>query len=151
MHLTADGTKLLCEALRQHRLRNLDLSLNRIGDSGATYLAELLKNSKLNTLILRNVGIKASGGALLIEAVTRKGDGSSGSRCRHLDLDGNRFFNKEGKGTLFRDQLVACLRSTPLKKLVIQGDESLPMKAYNQFGLACAKSQNLEFVITKIG
>ena len=104
------------------------MSRNKIGDSGATFLAELLRTSKVNTLILRNVGIKASGGLLLIEAVTRKTDGSSSSKCRHLDLDGNRIFSK---GTLFRDQLIACLKNTKLKKLVIQGDSSLPMKTYN--------------------
>ncbi|XP_048051941.1 NACHT, LRR and PYD domains-containing protein 12-like isoform X4 [Megalobrama amblycephala] len=90
-NITAEGCAALASALRSNsHLRELNLSLNKIGDGGLMLLSDELKDPhcKLEKLTLRDCNITAEGCAALTSALR------SNSHLRELDLSGNKIGDK---------------------------------------------------------
>ncbi|XP_056108561.1 NACHT, LRR and PYD domains-containing protein 3-like isoform X2 [Rhinichthys klamathensis goyatoka] len=87
--VTGEGCGYLASALglNPSHLRELDLSLNHLGDSGAKMLSYLLKdpNCALNKLRLRRCKVTGEGCGYLASALS-----SNPSHLRELDLSNNR-------------------------------------------------------------
>ncbi|KAK7124156.1 hypothetical protein R3I94_018501 [Phoxinus phoxinus] len=87
--VTDKGCAALTSALRSNpsHLIELDLSLNKVGDSGVKQLSDLLKDPhcKLEKLRLRGCGVTDKGCAALTSALR-----SNPSHLRKLDLSGNK-------------------------------------------------------------
>uniref|UniRef100_A0A673H9M4 NACHT LRR and PYD domain-containing protein n=1 Tax=Sinocyclocheilus rhinocerous TaxID=307959 RepID=A0A673H9M4_9TELE len=88
--VTDEGCAALASALRSDpsHLRELDLSLNKLGDSGLNLLSDGLKDPhcKLETLRLSDCGVTDEGCAALASALR-----SNPSHLRELDLSMNKF------------------------------------------------------------
>ncbi|XP_052459081.1 uncharacterized protein LOC128017684 isoform X3 [Carassius gibelio] len=86
--VTEEGCGALASALRSNpsHLRDLDLSVNKLGASRVNLLSDLLKDPrcKLETLGLRDCGVEDEGCAALASALR-----SNPSHLRYLDLSGN--------------------------------------------------------------
>jgi Ran GTPase-activating protein (RanGAP) involved in mRNA processing and transport len=64
------GAKILSQSLKSNtHLLHLDISNNYIGDSGAVYLADAIKHTRLTTLNVRNNFIGDSGGMAIAKAL----------------------------------------------------------------------------------
>ncbi|XDV33400.1 hypothetical protein PO909_003824 [Leuciscus waleckii] len=87
--VTDEGCAALASALRSNpsHLRKLDLSVNKVGDSGVKLLSDLLQDPhcKLEILWLRYCGVTDEGCAALTSALR-----SNPSHLRELDLSGNK-------------------------------------------------------------
>ncbi|XP_026104088.1 NACHT, LRR and PYD domains-containing protein 3-like [Carassius auratus] len=86
--LTDEGCAALTSALRSHpeHLRQLDLSWNKLGNSGITRISTILKDShcKLEKLELRKCGLSDEGCAVLTSALR-----SNPEHLKELDLSWN--------------------------------------------------------------
>ncbi|CAM4548262.1 unnamed protein product [Leuciscus chuanchicus] len=86
--VTNEGCAALASALRSNpsHLRELDMSVNKLGDSGVKLLSAVLENPlcKLEKLILRDCGVTDEGCAALASALR-----SNPSHLRTLSLYGN--------------------------------------------------------------
>ncbi|XP_067224520.1 NACHT, LRR and PYD domains-containing protein 3-like isoform X5 [Chanodichthys erythropterus] len=87
--VTDEGCAALASALRSNpsHLRKLDLSVNKLGDSGVKMISAVLENPhcKLEDLGLRYCGVTDEGCAALASALR-----SNPSHLRKLDLSGNK-------------------------------------------------------------
>ncbi|XP_050984019.1 NACHT, LRR and PYD domains-containing protein 3 isoform X5 [Labeo rohita] len=87
--VTDEGCAALTSALRSNpsHLRQLDLSVNKLGDSGLTFICSVLEDPhcKLETLWLMKCGVTDEGCAALTSALR-----SNPSQLRQLDLSGNK-------------------------------------------------------------
>ncbi|XP_056120593.1 NLR family CARD domain-containing protein 3-like [Rhinichthys klamathensis goyatoka] len=107
--VTDEGCAALTSALRSNpsHLRDLDLSLNKLGNRGVNLLSDLLKypHCKLEILRLRDCGVTDEGCAALTSALR-----SNPSHLRELDLTGNELRDSDVK-------LLSDLKEDPHYKL----------------------------------
>ncbi|XP_067281149.1 NACHT, LRR and PYD domains-containing protein 3-like [Pseudorasbora parva] len=107
--VTDEGCAALASALRSNslHLRELDLSFNKLGDSGVKLLSDVLKDPqwKLEILWLKNCGVTDEGCAALASSLR-----SNPSHLRQLDLS----FNKLGDSDV---KLLSDLRDDSRYKL----------------------------------
>ncbi|XP_059411609.1 NACHT, LRR and PYD domains-containing protein 12-like isoform X2 [Carassius carassius] len=107
--VTDEGCAALTSALRSNpsHLRELDLSMNKLGASGLNLLSDLLKDPLciLEILRLSDCGVTYEGCAALASALR-----SNPSHLRELDLSGNKLRDSDVK-------LLSALKDNPPYKL----------------------------------
>ena len=82
--ITADSLKTMSDAFSFESLKELDLTSNKIGPSGATVLAHSLRaSSSLEKIIFKNIGTEENGAAELIACLARH------KKLKELILSGN--------------------------------------------------------------
>lgn len=82
--ITADGLKTISDAFSFESLKELDLTSNKIGPSGATVLAHILRaSSSLEKINFKNIGTEENGAAELIACLARH------KKLKELILSGN--------------------------------------------------------------
>lgn len=133
--LGPQGTKLLCESLREHSgLHRLDLSHNYLGDEGCMTMAKLLEKRKkvaIQKLKLSFNKITGDGVIPLFNALTKR-KGVKSSTVSHLCLDGNYIFNKNKQ---VQDYLLRLLESDQLAYLNVSGVTGLPDRFFNMLAV----------------
>ena len=139
--LGPQGTKLLCESLREHTgLRKLDLSHNYLGDEGCMTMAKLLEKRKkvaIQKLKLSYNKITGDGVIPLFNALTKR-KGVKCSTVSHLCLEGNAIFTKNKQSM---DYMLKLLEGDSLVVLNVSGVTAMPDKFFSQLAATLKNKQ----------